>query len=145
MHGITHPLGWVIPCMEDWQIMLTNVVAIMGISYGSAQAILHYNLGYHKVCFGYPNKQEVQMWLCKQLKSFFFEEMKDNRSASTYRRTMSRNDIYICSSLVEIKILYENCVHFLTCSCISIHILNSSNKNLFHKIEINIDQYISGK
>jgi transposase len=42
---------------EDWQLMLARVADIMGISYGCAQAIVHDDLGYHKVYVWWVPKQ----------------------------------------------------------------------------------------
>jgi hypothetical protein len=42
---------------EDRQLILARVMDIVGISYGSAQAIVHDDLGYHKVCVWWVPKQ----------------------------------------------------------------------------------------
>jgi transposase len=42
---------------EDRQLTLARVADIVGISYRSAQAIVHDDLGYHKVCVRWAPKQ----------------------------------------------------------------------------------------
>jgi hypothetical protein len=42
---------------EDRRLMLARIVDIVGNSYGSAQAILHDDLGYHEVCVQWVPKQ----------------------------------------------------------------------------------------
>jgi hypothetical protein len=47
---------------EDRQLTLARVADIMGMSYGSAQAIVHDDLGYHKVCVWWvPNTLQLSI------------------------------------------------------------------------------------
>lgn len=45
---------------EDQQIILAQVTSIVGISYGYAHPIVHYDLGYCNVCAGWVSKHTTE-------------------------------------------------------------------------------------
>lgn len=86
---------------EDQQIMLAQVASIVGISYRYAHPIMHYDLGYHNVCGVWVSKQATEKLV------FVRDEEAYWMLSEVYQHaggTISKCDICICSSSLEIKV-----------------------------------------
>jgi len=80
---------------EDRQITVSEVAAHLDISYGSAYAILHDNLGYRKVCTWWVPKEltVVHKRQCVEVVTQFVRQYEEDPSIP--ERTVTSNETWV--------------------------------------------------